>query len=207
VKAIQFRRSVWLLVGGMACLVSCTGLLVTRSNAVAAEPPAAEKKESVLDSSADPLLAAYRAKIDAVLKTLPTTASPVDKIKALQPLFDQEGLWFLSHDALLTSQLLYDEAMTKDIWGEVRGTTEYAVTFKVLETTEFAFVNEKPEWINQASLDRVLTQLPRLHALGRFVARDTLERGFKTAMKPEKLDLIYPGMFPAVNPPANPSAK
>jgi hypothetical protein len=192
----------WLMVDGMACLALGIGVFVTRSNAHLVEPPAEEKIESVLDASADMILAEYRARIDAVLKTLPADASPLDKIKALEPLFDLERIWFLNYDGLVLSNLLYDEGRTGEIWGGVRGRTEYAVAYKVLDATEFTWIHENPQWITKDNVENVLKQLPRLHALGRFVARDTLEKGFKTAMKPEKLDRIYPGKAPATPQPA-----
>ena len=61
-----------------------------------------------------------------------------------------------------------------------------------LEVFELGDIVRNTQWITQASVDRVVQKLPRVHAMRRLMTRDLLEKGFKTVLKRENLDQIYP---------------
>ena len=154
--------------------------------------PQEKAQEFVLDSGADQILADYRARIDAAFKCLPPGASPIDKLKVLLPLYQDEYQWFLMYEGVLASGVLYDRSMNREIWGEVRARHEYGVAMSTLEVFELGDIVRNTQWITQASVDRVVQKLPRVHAMRRLMTRDLLEKGFKTVLKRENLDQIYP---------------
>ena len=191
-KSPMLRMPVCIVLASMAAGALGVGILDWRRSAPAPGGPPEMAREFVFDSNADQIFADYRARIDAVLKCLPPDASPLDKLRALLPLYQDEYQWFLMYEGVLASGVLYGRSMNREIWGQVRARHEYGVAMSTLEVFELGDIVHNTQWITQASVDRVVQKLPRVHAMRRLMTRDLLEKGLKTVLKRENLDQIYP---------------